>query len=48
MCGAHLRIFWNIIEVNLNGKYIKCEYIKWEYIKWEYIKCKYIKYKHNV
>ena len=58
MCGAHLRIFWNIIEVNLNGKYIKWEYIKWEYIKWEYIKweyikweyikCKYIKYKHNV
>ena len=36
MCGAHLRIFWNIIEVNLNGKYIKWEYIKWEYIKWEY------------
>ena len=29
MCGAHLRIFWNNIEVNLRGKYIKCRYIKW-------------------
>ena len=28
MCGAHLRIFWNSVEVNLSGKDIKCKDIK--------------------
>lgn len=26
MCGVHLRIFWNSVEVNLSGKDIKCKY----------------------
>lgn len=31
MCGAHLRIFWNNIELNLSGKDIKCKDIKCKY-----------------
>ena len=36
MCGAHLRIFWNNIEVNLSGKDIKCKDIKCKDIKCKY------------
>ena len=31
MCGAHLRIFGNNIELNLSGKDIKCKDIKCKY-----------------